>query len=255
MKKIKKVTLFLLILSLFSPLNIFAAKKNFNNSSGKEYKDEINKWKIERFGYKITREPSEEKNGLVNTYIDANYYVNSNSTVTGIKFDGEYKNGSSATFKDVPLRENTYRSALGTIYYKERVERVRFSPWGGYYTYTTWQNKSTSFNVLLPKSFSKSKMFWDKERYNEDKRADILAELQNFTGQLSSVKAYTENLFGVFKGNKDEDLSSKGDYVRFKEVEIEYDKKIDGKATFVASGYAPYIVKHENPKAIKVLAG
>ncbi len=254
MKKLQKITLFLLILSIFAPISAFAGKKSFDNSSGTANKNEISKWKIEGSGHKITREPGIEKNGLVNTYIDGREYVYGDVSITGIEFDGSYKNGSTATFKNNKLNENAYRRASGTIYYRERVERTGYSRWFGEYTYTTWENNSRSFSVILPKAFSKPEMTWDKERYNEDKRADILAKLKGFTGQASTLKGYTENMFGVFEGHHDEDMASKGDFVRFKEVEIEYDKKIDGKATIVASGYAPYIVEHKNPKAIKVLA-
>lgn len=254
MKKLQKFTLFLLILSMFAPIGVFAGKKSFDNSSGTANKNEISKWKIEGSGYKITRDSGIEKNGLVNTYIDGNEFVYGDVSIKGIEFDGSYKNGSTGTFKNSRLRENVYRRASGRIYYSERVERTGYSRWFGEYTYTTWENKSQSFSVTLPKAFSKPEMTWDKERYNEDKRADILAKLKGFSGQTSTLKGYTENMFGVFEGHYDEDLASKGDFVRFKEVEIEYDKKIDGKATIVASGYAPYIVEHKNPKAIKVLA-
>lgn len=251
MKKFRQVTLFLLILSIFSPLNAFASKKEFDNSSGLENKKEISKWEIAQSGYKITRGAGEEKNGLVNVNIDGKKYVSEDALVTGLAFDGKYRNGSEGEFDDVELTENSYKTATGKVYYREKVEKT-VNTWRGSYTYTTWENKSKSFNVILPKTFSKPEMTWDKDRYNEDKRADILAELKGFKGQLDTVKAYTENVYGVFEGHKDEDLASEGNYVRFKEVEIEYDKKIDGKATIIASGYAPFVVKHENPKAIKV---
>ncbi|WP_019139236.1 hypothetical protein [Peptoniphilus timonensis] len=254
MKTIKKLTMFLLILCILTPISVFASKKNFDNSSGNANKNEISKWKIENAGYQITRDSGVEKNGLVNAYIDGREYVSGDVYITGIEFDGDYKNGSSATFKDKRLNENVYKRATGTIYFRERVEKTGYSRRFGEYTYTTWENGSRSFTVILPKSFSKPKMTWDKERYNEDKRGDILAELQGFTGNADTIKAYTENIFGVFEGHKDKDLSAKGNFVRFKEIELEYDKKTDGKATIVASGYAPYIVEHKNPKAIKVIA-